>query len=555
MRSGLVACVLLASCGHGHPPADARAGDGAVRAGTQVPRPAFLSRVPADTPYVYAALTPMPAAYFDREYLSRASRYQPLAEAFARLHKQNPDRFAKMTLGHRLGAALIAELGTRTPAKALEMAGFDRAPRWILYAAGASPVVRVEVRDPARAAATLDRVLAWLAPVDRKRLGDIGYGVVDDGGRRWVFAIAQGELVVAVLARNRFDAELPVALAAREPTRSLASERTLERLAGDIGVAAWSLGFVDTVRLASLLAMDMPAACRDELPAIAALAPRISFGVRSASARQVQMVSLVELRRDVASALDASRGRLAAEPDTQLNASMTLGLAIDVAQASRLLDDAFDRISAKPYSCPALDGLNRLARDQGSSLGWVATSPFGQVNGVTALMFAGDDTGGTHTPSGGVVLFSADQPAALLQAIAGVLPIGIPTTLKSGDAPVVVGGGIALPLSPIHVALGQHALGFAAGGRQAELVELLAATPPADSPIFYLGMHVRELSSLVGASRADPPDPALAEVDADLAARLATIEGESLDRFEEMSIRATPIARGLDMAIDAHYGR
>jgi len=153
------------------------------------------------------------------------------------------------------------------------------------------------------------------------------------------------------------------------------------------------------------------------------------------------------------------------------------------------------------------------------------------------------------------VLFSADQPASLLQAIAGVLPIGIPTTLKTGDAPVVIGGGIALPLSPIHVALGQRALGFAAGGRQAELVELLAAAPPAESPIFYLGMHVRELSSLVGAPRADPPDPALADVDADLAARLATIDGESLDRFEEMSIRATPVARGLDLAIDAHYSR
>jgi hypothetical protein len=234
---------------------------------------------------------------------------------------------------------------------------------------------------------------------------------------------------------------------------------------------------------------------------------------------------------------------------------MTLGLAVDVAQASRLLDDAFDRVTARPYACPALDGLNRLARDQGSSLGWVASSPFGKIDGLTALVFAGDDAAGAHSPAGGVVLLGSDQPAALLQAIAGVLPIGIPTTLKSGDAPVLVGGGIALPLSPIHVALGQHALGFAAGGHQAELAELLAAAPPAESPLFYLGMHVREVGSLLGATRADPPDPALAEVDADLAARLAELEGKSLDRFEELSIRASPSPRGLDLAIDAHYAR
>lgn len=556
MRSAVIALVAVASCGHGQPPAGTTAPGGGAQPGGGAARPGFLARVPADTPYAFASLTPMPAAYFDREYLARASQYQPLAEAFARLHRDKPDRFARLTVGHRLAAALIGELGARKTSEALEAAGLARSPRWILYGAGASPVVRIELADPARGAAALDRVLGWLAPVERRALGDIAYAVVEDGSRRWVLAVAQGELVVAILARDRFDAELSVALAAREPARNLAGERTLDRVAGDIGVASWSLGYVDTVRLASLLAMDMPAACRDELPALAALAPRVSFGVRAASSRQVQMVSQVELRRDVASALDSARGEMPGpEPDSQVNASLTLGLAIDVAQASRLLDDAFDRISAHPYACAPLDGLNRLAREQGSSLGWVAASPFGQIDGLTALVFAGDDTGGTHIPTGGVVLLGADQPAALLQAIAGLLPIGIPTTLKTGDAPVVVGGGIALPLSPIHVALGQHALGFAAGGHQAELVELLAAAPPAESPLFYLGMHVREIGSLFGATRADPVDAALAEVDPDLAARLAAIEGQSLDRFEELTIRATPTPRGLDLAIDAHYAR
>jgi hypothetical protein len=64
-----------------------------------LPRPAFLRRVPADTPYVFAALAPMPPAYFDREYLSRVTAYQPLAEAFARLRRDKPDRFARL-IGH-----------------------------------------------------------------------------------------------------------------------------------------------------------------------------------------------------------------------------------------------------------------------------------------------------------------------------------------------------------------------------------------------------------------------------------------------------------------------
>ena len=556
----MLACAaLLLACGRGQPPAGARgAGEGEAVASSRVPRPDFLRRVPADTPFAFAALAPMPAAYFDREYLSRVRAYQPLVEAFARLRQEKPDRFARLTVPHRLGAALAAELGDRRPAEALEAAGLDRAPRWILYGAGASPVVRVELRDRERAAAALDRVLGWLSVRERRGPGGVRYRAVDEGGRRWVFAIAGDELVVAILSVERFDAELAIALPAREPAGSLASERTLERVAGDIGAAAWSLGYVDTVRLVAQAAGKLSSACGEELGALASLVPRVSFGARRASDRQVHMVSLVELRRDVAAAVEAMRGEMPGpEPDTQVPAALTIGLAIDVAQAAQVLDDAFDRINARPYGCDALAGLNRLAREQGSNLGWIGASPFGKVDGITALLFAGDDPTGAapRAPAGGVVLLGADQPAALLQSIAGVLPIGLPTRLNPGDAPVVVGGGVGLPLSPIHVALGTRALGFAAGGHEAELAELLAAGPLGDPPLFYLGMHVRELGGLLGSTRADPPDPALNEIDPDLAARLAAIEGAALERFEELSVRGTPGPRGLEISVTAHYAR
>ncbi len=560
MRLVVLACAALLACGRGQAPGASRGGEeGAVEGTRRLPRPAFLRRVPADTPYAFAALSPMPAAYLEREYMARVSAYQPLAEGFARLRKDKPDRFSRLTVSHRLGAALLAELGDRRAADALEAVGLDSSPRWILYGAGASPVIRVEVRDRERAAAALDRVLGWLAPSERRALGDTSYRTVNDGARRWVFALAGDELVVAILSVERFDAELPVALAVREPAESLASERTLERVAGEIGAAAWSLGYVDTVRLAAQASIAMSGACGDELGALAALAPRVSFGVRAATDRHVRMVSLVELRRDVAAALDAMRGQLPGpEPDTQVPASLTLGLAVDVAQATTILDDAFDRINAHPFKCAALDGFNRLAKDQGSSLGWIAASPFGKVDGLTALVFAGDPpdaTGAARPPVGGVVLRGAEPPAALLPSLAGVLPIGLPTSLNPGDAPVVVGGGVGLPLSPIHVALGKRALGFAAGGHEAELVELLGATPLADPPLFHVGIHVREVASLLGGTRADPPDPALAEMDADLATKLAEIDGRGIDRFEELSIRAVPTPRGLEVSVDGHYAR
>ena len=282
--------------------------------------------------------------------------------------------------------------------------------------------------------------------------------------------------------------------------------------------------------------------------------------MRAASNRQIRMVSLIELRRDVAAALDRVRGELPGpEPDTQMAASLTLGLAVDVAQASTVLDDAFERVNGTPVLLQrarraqppgARPGLEpRLGRRQPVRQG---------SNGLTALVFAGDapdPSGAPRVPAGGVILLGAEQPAALLQSIAGLLPIGLPTTLNPGDAPVVVGGGVGLPLAPIHVALGERALGFAAGGHAAELVELLAATPTAEPPLLYLDMRVREVATLFGSTRADPPDPALAEIDQDLAGKLAEIDGRAMDRFEELAVRASPTARGLELAIEARYAR
>jgi hypothetical protein len=558
LRAALTVCV---ACG----PTTGRSGangadEAAVPGAPTLARPDFLRRVPADTPFVFASLAPIPAGYMETEYLSRVTAYQPVAERLAKLRKKRPDAFARLGVPLRLRAALLAELGARRPADALEAIGLDRSPRWILYGVGAAPVIRVELRDPAVAALALERILAWLQPTEKRTAGKTAYHQLDDGTRRWVFAIDRRDLVVAILPKAAPESALALALGARDPATSLADERRLERIAGEVGAAGFSVGYVETRALVSQLSLEMSVACRDELAELARLAPTISFGVRRASGRRVEMVSFIETRGDLARSLMAMRGQMPgpADLDSVVAASFTIGLAVDLSQAATILDEAFGKIRSKPYNCSALDWLNRLAREQGFALGWLSSSPFGKVRGLTALVFAGDAPAGAaaapRAPAGAIVLLGAEQRVALLQAIAGLFPLGLPTSMAPGDPPVAITAAAGLPMAPIHLAVGDSALGFAAGGHEADLSQLLAAAPASEPPLVRIGIDLREVTSLFGLA-GQPPDPVLAEIDQVLAGEIAEIDGRALFRYHELWFDFSPSSRGVEMKMEGRYAR
>ena len=122
-----------------------------------------------------------------------------------------------------------------------------------------------------------------------------------------------------------------------------------------------------------------------------------------------------------------------------------------------------------------------------------------------------------------------------------------------GGAPVEVAAGAALPLAPLHIALGARSFGFALGGHDRELSEMLGAEAPADPPLLLLRARPAEAIALFDLVGPPDPDPRLASADRTLAGKLATAERHAIDRYEdaEVSVRATQ--RGLEVDVSVHY--
>ncbi|HKE13877.1 MAG TPA: hypothetical protein VKB80_03355, partial [Kofleriaceae bacterium] len=280
------------------------------RAAAALPRPDFLRLIPADTPYLFAALAPVPAGYAAREYVSRLAAYEKVLPAVERLRRQRPAEMKRFPFLVRLQLALLAELGGKATPEKLAAIGLDPATTGALYGLGMNPVVRIRLSNPARFAAALDHMAPRLQPVERAALGGQRYYVARDEAMSWIAAVAGRDLVVALIPPAQRTLWLPLVFGQRAPQRSLAGGGELDQLAADYGLSPAGIGYADVAGMAAALGATMPAPCRAELVQLATAIPRVAVGLTSASGDEVRARSAVEMRADLAVALTALRGEV-----------------------------------------------------------------------------------------------------------------------------------------------------------------------------------------------------------------------------------------------------
>jgi hypothetical protein len=520
-----------------------------------LPAPGFLHLVPASTAFIYAALEPPPIGHIEREYLAGLAAYEPVRRALdQRSAVRQRDILTRLPPLTRAKLALLGELGGAASRDKLTAIGLAPQARFAIHGEGSHVVIRIELSDPDRFRAALARMTPHLAPAEPGEHGGVSYLKVRGGEDSLLIAVAGDHLVLARLPEVPEAKLLSAVLGTRRPERSLVEARLLDRVAAELGALPAGLGYVDLTLLAGLQGGALPAPCAAELSDLTQLVPRMSFGLRHASGHRVELVSAVEARRDLADTLLGLRGRVpGADPDLAVSSTLLISLAIDAERALGLVKSALDSVKARPYRCPALDWLNRLAREARALLPSVAATPLAHIRGASVLVLPADTgPGGVSRAMGGLVLLAAEDPPALLRDLAALMNVTVPA-IQPGRPPTEIPFAGPL-LSPVHAAASGRALGISLGGRAAELAELIAAPPPTDPPLLVFRGQPAELRQLVGDS-APPPDPAIAAIDADLAGALAAAASRPLDRYEEVSVTARASSRGLELRFSGHYPR
>jgi hypothetical protein len=530
-------------------PADRAAGRGAGAApAPALPQPDFLRLIPADTPFLFAALSPLPAGYAAREYVSRLAAYEKVLPAVERLRRERPRELRRLDFLVRLEIAVLAELGGTASAARLAAIGLDPATVGALYGLGMNPVVRIRLSDPARFAAALDRMAARLQPIERAALGKQRYYAARDETVLWIVAVAGRDLVVALIPPAQRSLWLPLILGQRAPARSLAGDRRLDQLAADYGLSPAGLGYAQVSGMAAALGASLPSPCREELVQLAGAVPRIAVGLTSASAAQMRARSAVELRPDIAVSLTGLRGEVPGlAPPGGAPAALQVAAGVDVNALVTWLKRSLARVAARPFRCPSLAWINDLARTQAATLRQAA----GALASVRGASLSVRDIEGLATGSADIfILFGSDQPGDVLKRLTRALGVTAPR-LSPGDPPVELASALGGAFGRVHVALAPRALGLSLGAESDELAGVLALAPVADPPLLQLRIDPQAIAPILGL--AGGGDPRIAALDPELARNLAEIEQRDVERYDEVSltVRATP--RGLDIELDGRY--
>lgn len=472
-----------------------------------VPNDTPLAFAPADTPYAYANLEPMPAAVTE-QWSKPMQDYWPTLFAMYESMLQDSKLGLDEHTRH-IAVALLDELKTHGSWDRLRMIGFKPDARIALYGVGIVPVLRLELDDPAAFRAEVAHVEQNAgAAMPKAKVGDQEYWQVGNNTIAAAIAIQGRHLVVTMLPPKAGDALKQTLLGITRPAQSLATAGTLEALAKDKGYSAYGEGFVDFVRLAERLgkplagsdadfarALDLPAAgndetCRREYLEIAHRFPRMTIGAAELSAQRMRVVTQLEIEAGLAARIAAAVGAAPGSGDATVGV-VDFSIATPVLKLKDFWIAQAAAVAAKPYACASLASINEAFAKSSAKLDVTVPPPLSDLTGLRFALsrFALGTAPGAVPEISGKVLMATNNPLAALAMAQLAMPALQKVKVATDGKPVAIPADALPPMvPPISVAMSDKAIAVATGADDiATLGAFLAA--PAASPAVFMRMH------------------------------------------------------------------
>lgn len=490
-----------------------------TKAAAKMAESKVLTLIPAETPYVFASLEPMPKAFADKvvkglePLLAKAET--ELAAELGRLQGQEDDK-------SKTQRAILEELKGKLNLKGMESMGLSPQMTFAVYGVGVLPVVRLGLKDAKALKDAIGRIEAKAGkklPV--KKLGNQEYWGIDEDGVSAAIAIIEDELVFAVGPTPAAAKMLPVAFGQQKPAKSLAQAGTLGSLAKSNGFQAYGLGYVDLRLIAATVlgkgaglngeiwtAMGapgpkgLPPACETEIMGLVGAAPRLIMGMNELSEKQTVGRYILELKPELAKALSGLAAPVPGLGTSDATALMAFGLGIDIPKTLDFAKKKVAEMKAAPYACPMLGDLNQavMGAEQGLQ---TPLPPF--INGIRGFNVVVKDAkmaGGKPSAVVGHIVLAANDPKSL---VATAQQMGGPAfanfSLADDGKPIP----FPMPLPPevmsivgaIHVAMKGNGIAASVGaGEEKNLAAALDAKAGEPAPLLSFSYDAKKLTSL-----------------------------------------------------------
>jgi len=332
----------------------------------------LLKYVPADTPYVFASLEPLPddimdelEPMIDRVLVSYRSVLEEVivAKEAELIEEQRTSEDTQKV------KAFVEGLSTLLSVEGMREAGIARDSLMAFYGNGLLPVMRIELSDGALFEAAIARLEQQGG--DQMLVADFegqSYRYFDAEELRILIAVVEDQAVFAMVPAAFDDAQTGRALGLTLPDSSITDSTVLQDIISKYDYTNHVVGFVDVAAIAerfvgepsgldvdlmALLEVDdteLSNVCKEEIRDVAGVVPRMVAGYTGISAKRFDSSVVFELRDDIATGLQALPAVVPGLGGDH-GGLMSFGMSLDVKEARSFMEARLDAMEADPFEC------------------------------------------------------------------------------------------------------------------------------------------------------------------------------------------------------------
>ena len=534
----------------------------------------LLRYVPADTPYLFAALAPGPDDFMDKmepKIDQLLTTYRTILQEIVKSESQDVAEEDRDPEREALIEGVVEELTTLLSLDGLRAAGLTRDSTTVLYGNGLLPVLRISLSDTTLLDDAISRIessAGYELPV-----GDIAgkaYRYVDADEVRLIVATLDGQLVVTVIPAGFDDAQLQQLLGLTLPDKNLAESGTLQAIAEEYDFLPEYIGFISTERLVDtfldeptglnteLLALfDYDASvlsdvCKSEIRSMATVMPRVVTGYEEITVDRIKSSLVIELRQDIATGLATIP---AAVPGLGkiYDGLLSFGISMNLKAAREFYEARLDALEAEPYKCEQLADFQQGIAAGRAVLNQPVPPIVYDFRGFLAVVndMQGFDIHRKAPPESidASFLLAIDNAPGLLAFGQMAIPELAEMTIEPNgepqkiELPVTRAGidsaWIALTDTSLAVSLGEDG--------EAALPVLLQSESASPPPFLSIGLDAARYYAMLGEALAQSEDEELSE---EMQAAIAELLMAAGDFYSRLAFDVRFTARGIEMDVD-----
>ena len=516
----------------------------------------LLSAVPADTPYVFAALEPVPEDVYRKT--------ERLTGGMLAIYQQGLQQMAATAgVKDEKQAQVLSAIASLMDPESIERFGSSRESTAVVYGHGLLPVMRANVED---GAAFLEALIGLQGDFDFKfeeataADKDYLYAVIADAARVAI-NVEGNSVLMTIVPEPAVDAVLPAIFNGVDAKSSIASRGGLEALAREHGFLPYGMGYIDVQRIASTfidgptgtdamwmeaVGAELPAfddTCKAEMTGLAGVMPRAVLGYTRLDTEVMNMRGVLTLRNDVASGMQPIAKAI---PSMQADSGddISIGMGVDVRALRDFVSDRAGKVTAQPFKCAQLAAINQSAQQLEQVLSQPVPPMAYNFRGFVLRLndLASLDFSAPQIPDSLDVrlMLAFDNIDALMALGRMSLPQLASLEIEADGVPVQLPQDAMMGFGqPVYASLTDDLLSVGTGPGAEDDVRQMTSAAPVDAPLFMsisydVGEYLRLQSKIMSTSMKAAPPQGDADAAREMLESMQTMFDDLADVYSEV---------------------